>query len=382
MPTYTVPRNSIQTNVVGWTFDDNNETWIVPLHVTVSSTETYGFINNNYADDTLENQGTVATYAQVAAVYFDTNSGNATVLNEAGGTISGARNGIDFYGSGNQLLDNRGTIIGVDNNAVFFGHPTLEDSVVNRDGGYIFGASYGVEIASYNAGGTIENFGTIKGGATPPRDNPSYQPAAISLFTEPTIVTDITNETGGIIDGAVDAIYANTGEFNLVNNGSIFGNIVSADGSSDVITNRGKIKGAVFLEGNSVFRDVRGGTSGAIHLGDGNATVTGGPGIDRFVFDSPITDQVTTITNFQHGVDKIVLSKTEFTALSAGGIHHLLRKADFHVGPAEHPWQHIVYAHARGILCYDPSGSNGPEIEIAHFTNDATITYADILISA
>src|SRR5579872_6282089 len=136
MTTYTVPANSIQTNVVGWTFDDNNETWIVPQNVTVSSAATYGFINDNYADDTLENQGTVETYAQVAAVFFDTNSGSATVLNEASGKISGARNGIDFYGSGNQTLDNRGTIIGADNNAVFFGHPTLGVSVVNRVGGY------------------------------------------------------------------------------------------------------------------------------------------------------------------------------------------------------------------------------------------------------
>ena len=194
-------------------------------------------------------------------------------------------------------------------------------------------------------------------------------------------MTNIINAPGGIIDGAVDAIYANSGQFNLTNNGYIHGNIVNSSGASDVIINRGTIHGAVFLDGDSIFRDVRGGSSGPINVGGGSSTVTGGRGIDHFVFDSALEAQSTTITNFQHGIDKIVLSESVFAVRP--GIHHFLRKIAFHIGAVAHtPSQHIVYDHAHGILYYDPSGSAGPQIEIADFTNNSMITHDDILIRA
>ena len=380
--THTIPSNSIQTNVVGWTFDAPDETWINP-GFTVSSVTNCGFINDNYADDTLDNRGTVKTFdPHKAAVLFDVNSGSATVINETNATISGARNGIDFQGSGIQTLNNSGTIFGSNNNGVFFDHGTLGISVVNNVHGYIFGPSYGLENASHNGGGTIQNFGVIKGGATPPSDNPSLPPAAISLFTSESLVTNIVNAAGATIDGAVDAIYANSGQFKLTNRGFIHGNVVNSSGGSEVIVNRGTIHGAIYLEGDSVFKDVGGGSSGPIHVGGGNSTITGGRGIDHFVFDSAITTQLTTITNFQHGIDKIVLSENEFATLRPG-IHNHPGKIAFHVGAVAHtPAQHIVYDHAHGILYYDPNGSAGPQIEIAHFTNNSGMTYDDILIRA
>jgi hypothetical protein len=379
MTTYIVTSNSIQTSVVGWTFDDHDETWIVDPGVIVSSQTNFGFINNNFVDDTLVNLGKISTAAQKAAVFFDANSGSPTVFNAPGGKISGARNGIDFFGAGVQALTNFGTIMGVDNNGVFFSHNAIGVSVENH--GYIFGASFGVENASQHIGGAIDNFGIIRAGATPPTDGP-YPPAAISLFTAPMLVTDITNVKGAIIKGAVDAIYANAGEFDLVNHGTIIGKIVDGDGGNDVIINTGKIKNSVYLDGDSIYSGAIG-SSGPIHVGSGDATVTGGKGVDHFVFDSAISTQVTTITNFKHGVDKIVLSERDFSALGHGAIGHVLNLADFHVGAVAHaPSQHIVYDHAHGILYYDPNGSAGSQIEIATLTNDSVLANTDILIVA
>src|SRR5262249_6772018 len=235
----------------------------------------YGFANTGFADDTLVNLGTVLTAAQKTAVFFDIFNGSATVFNAPGAKISGARNGIDFLGGGSQVLTNFGSIIGVDNNGVFFSHIATGLFVENH--GSIFGASYGVENASHNVGGVIDNFGVIRAGASPPADNPSFPPAAISLFTTPTLVTDITNAKGALIKGAIDAIYENVGEFDLVNHGTIIGSIFDGDGGTgnDIIINTGKIKGSIYLNGNSVYSGATG-SSGPIHVGGGNATVTGG----------------------------------------------------------------------------------------------------------
>jgi Ca2+-binding RTX toxin-like protein len=131
-----------------------------------------------------------------------------------------------------------------------------------------------------------------------------------------------------------------------------------------------------------------GGSSGSIHVGSGNATVTGGYHPDRFVFDSTLAGQVTKITNFYHGSvpsggDKIVLSEKDFSAVGVGAIGHALPGASFHVGAsAKTLSQHIVYNHANGFLYYDPSGSAGSQIHFATLTSLPDITHSDFVIEA
>ncbi len=385
MTTHVLSTDSIQTGtgVDGKDFDASNETWIVARDVIVFSETAFGFASNGFDDETLVNKDRIYTAAEEAAVYFAADSGNATVVNAAEAEIFGARNGIDFLGSGSQVLDNHGVIIGADNNGVYFDHPTT--SVLLKNYGYIFGASFGVENGSYNAGGTIDNFGVIRAGSTPPADEPSYPPAAIRLSTEPGLLTDIFNATGAKISGAVDAIYALRGAFHLVNDGNIVGNIVDADDAGDVIVNAGRINGAIYLEGNSIFKDASG-TSGAIHVGDGDVVVTGSTThADQFVFDSTLSGQVARITNFQHGVDKIVLSETVFTALGAGAVGHPLVASDFHVGASAHtPSQYMLYNPTNGFLSYDQDGSGTTyaPIHFATLTSHPALTHADFLVEA
>jgi hypothetical protein len=362
--------------VNGEVFDDNDETWIVDPGVTVSSQTDHAFKNVLLADDTLVNLGRVITATDMggAAVFFDASSGSATVFNAPGATISGARNGIDFEGGGTQHLWNFGRIVGADNVGVYFEFATVV-SVVNH--GTIFGYKFGVDDNSSSTLGVIDNFGSISAG----KDKAPLS-AAILIDAAPGQTTFITNEAGALITGPHYAIEATIGVFSLVNHGRIVGNIRDADDANDTIANHGKILGGVYLDGNSTFNGA-GGSSGAIHVGTGNATVTGGKGLDHFVFDSALTTQVTDITNFQHGRDKIVLSESDFTGLGVHAIGHVLPAAEFHVGSvATKPSQHIVYDHTDGFLYYDPNGSTGPQFHFATLTNMPTLANTDILVVA
>jgi hypothetical protein len=91
-----------------------------------------------------------------------------------------------------------------------------------------------------------------------------------------------------------------------------------------------------------------------IDVGSGNNTLTAGPGIDRFVFDSTLGSQVDTITNFKPGTDKIVLTATDFTGL--GFIGGALVAVDFHLNAPAGGGPQIVYTRSDGFLYYDETG--------------------------
>ncbi len=155
---------------------------------------------------------------------------------------------------------------------------------------------------------------------------------------------------------------------------------MDADGGNDTIINGDRINGDIFLGGNSTFNG-SGGTSGPIHVGGGNATITGGSGADRFVFDSALTGQFTKITNFtpkQH--DKIVLSETDFTGLGPIG---MLNLKHFDNGTATHANPEIVYNQSTGFLYYDSNGSHhGGLHHIATRSSHPALTDASFIVEA
>lgn len=374
----TLPNDSIQmgSGIDGLDFDADDETWTIAPGVVVFSETSFGVSSDNFTNNTLINDGRIYTAAEVAGVFL--NEGDGKVVNAAGAEIFGARNGIDMEGSGDQSLTNRGTIVGADNNGVFFGNNAQAVSLTNH--GYIFGAAFAVENASHFAGGQIDNFGTIKTGSVAPMD--SAFPAAISLYSASTLVTTIVNEKGGVIEGADNAIYANSGTFHLVNHGLVVGDILDFDGADDHIVNTGKIKGEIFLEGDSVFNG-KGGHSGTIHVGSGNDTLTGGAGADHFAFDSAILGQVDKITNFQHGIDKIVLSQDDFP--NVGPPDATLAAQDFSAhAAAVTPDQHILYNKSNGFLYYDEDGSGTADtpVHFATLANHPALSHADFLVEA
>jgi Ca2+-binding RTX toxin-like protein len=211
-------------------------------------------------------------------------------------------------------------------------------------------------------------------------------------------VTQITNTTIGVISGYEHAIRTHDAGNILLNNyGTINGNIYcNVPSGTDVIHNHGKIHGVVKLYGASDRFNGSGGTSGAIftgagndrvivgegnvkiHVGTGFSTLTAGPGQDQFIFGFP-HGATETITNFKHGVDKIVLSEAAFAGL---GPHGMLHGAHFHLGAPVNGLAQIDYIPSTDALEYCPAGNAGSVVNFATLTNHAHISASDFILIA
>jgi Ca2+-binding RTX toxin-like protein len=364
-----------------------NETWTVDLGVLVVSTDDAGVDGNGgIANSTLINGGIIRGH-YIGATFY---GADATVLNNAGGTIIGGNDGLDVDGDTVDgvpsrgdfaSIDNKGSIIGLTNGGVGLGPFAEHNSLTNS--GDIYGPIYGVAALSVlSASAVIDNYGLIR--------SDKY---GIDVVTAPGLVTTIVNEAGGLIRGSTAAIHTEVGRIDLTNHGTIAGAIDCSSGEKDVIVNSGSIPGRIDLGGGNDVFDGSAGMSGSVfggpgndklvggsgndrlHGGVGNDALTGGSGADRFYFDTALNGltNVDTITDFAPGTDKMVLSKTDFVGIgtariAAGGIVAAkpLAAADFHVGPhATTSSQHIIYHARSGFLFYDSDG-NGPAPQV-HF---------------
>ena len=115
--------------------------------------------------------------------------------------------------------------------------------------------------------------------------------------------------------------------------------------------------GAINLTGNAFAQTITG-NAGAniIDGGAGNDTLDGLGGADQFKFDTvlnPLTN-VDSIVDFAAGTDKIDMSHTIFSALSAG----TLSSSAFFTGTAaQNASEHVIYNPGTGGLYYDPDGN-------------------------
>jgi Ca2+-binding RTX toxin-like protein len=88
----------------------------------------------------------------------------------------------------------------------------------------------------------------------------------------------------------------------------------------------------------------------------GNDTLTGNAGADQFVFSTqPGVNNQDHITDFQAGIDKVVLDHSVFGALPAGALADDAFAAD--TAPTANT--RIIYNSATGALSYDADGSGG-----------------------
>jgi Ca2+-binding RTX toxin-like protein len=114
--------------------------------------------------------------------------------------------------------------------------------------------------------------------------------------------------------------------------------------------------------------------------GTGHNTLTGGPGADRFVFDTAVgPGNLDIMTDFKHGQDKIVLSKTIFGNLTVDA-------TTFFAGPgatfAHKPTERIIYDKTTGGLYFDPNGNSGPSTEFALLLHHPQVTINDFALIA
>ena len=116
--------------------------------------------------------------------------------------------------------------------------------------------------------------------------------------------------------------------------------------------------GAINLTGNTFAQTITG-NAGAniIDGGAGNDTLDGLGGADQFKFDTVLnsSSNVDSIVDFAAGTDKIDMSHTIFSALSAG----TLSSSAFFAGTAaQNASEHVIYNPGTGgLFRYDPDGN-------------------------
>jgi Ca2+-binding RTX toxin-like protein len=376
-------------------FDAPNETWIIDASVIVLSAGGNGVGGGNVADpnNSLINFGTIvsgnlAALSGAAGVLLK--EGNCQVANEAGALIFGGNDGIHLNGHGIAVVTNFGTVNGVVGFGVADGPNSTSFTLVNH--GSIFGGTAAVSAKSTNGNGHITNFGTLRGGAAGD---------GVSIDTAAGLTTVIDNEAHGVIKAGALGIDIAGGMVHVINHGTILRGIVDDAGLRDVVINTGKIAGSVMLGGGADLYS--GALGGAVNVnggdgndliiggagndtldgGTGNNTLTGGAGADRFVFDStPDGTSISRITDFTHGVDRILLSLADFAGVGVAGTR--LGAAGFHVGAAaSSATQHIVYNPSNGFLYYDPDGAGGQsQVHFATVGAHLAIQHTDFIITA
>ncbi len=107
---------------------------------------------------------------------------------------------------------------------------------------------------------------------------------------------------------------------------------------------------------------------------------TGGGGADTFVFSSKLdaAANFATITDFEHGVDRIALDDRFFKAIGTGGA---LGEQFFTFSAPTTRDQHIIYDQVTGLLSYDLDGSGAKAaVAFAQVTPGTILDHNDFLI--
>jgi Ca2+-binding RTX toxin-like protein len=367
------------------------DTWTIDPGVAIMTTHDFTptvVDSGASAGEGLFNFGNIigAEQSGIGAVVFATV--NSFIVNETNATITGFFDGIDLF-SGNTSITNLGSISGFSSDGLEY---FSTNGSVLTNFGQVYGKQNAVSVFLNTGPVEIVNSGVLQS-----------RGAGIDTASLDSVMTTIINAAKGVIEGTLHGILASEATV-LKNAGTMIGGVdcSGVTRGNDSIRNYGEIVGSVLLgHGNDLFNG-KGGISSAIfggggndriiggkgnvqiHVGGGSDLLTAGPGHDRFIFDSLLAGQIEKITNFKHGLDKIVLSRADFSAIAPGAIGHALPVADFHIGTrGTTVSQHIIYDAKNGFLFYDPDG-HGPQSQV-HFATLSThlaLTHADFLVEA
>lgn len=336
-----VTTSGTTVNVAAGAVVSNSGTPAIAIEVPVT--------NSSYAYSTLTIGGKVdgGTQAGVQLTRQSSNnnysSAQLTMTVAAGGSVSGA-NGVVIgqagtgYGSTTATIDNSGTISGTNGYALLSINQSYAgfSSITNRAGGTIGAISGAI--------GTLNNAGVIDGGSRSAIDvGTTYSSAVASSYgwtNSGTITTNstaatlaniksmswtnsgtisnigtgvaiaggymtLTNAAGGRITTAGTTAIDHYGTFNLINAGTIVGDVTSStvtfSGAMTIDNAVGTITGNVRLgQGNDTL--TVGYANGAIRTGI-SGTIDGGAGTDmlrvRFTSDAILSSPLLLPTNFE-----------------------------------------------------------------------------------
>jgi Ca2+-binding RTX toxin-like protein len=153
------------------------------------------------------------------------------------------------------------------------------------------------------------------------------------------------------------------------------GTASGGDAQGDTLVNIQNVVGTAFadvLTGN--------GSANSLFGGGGNDILVGGAGSDLFVFNTALdaVNNIDALSDFQAGVDQILLDDAVFAGLAAG----VLAATAFVTGTAAaEADDRIVYDQANGLLFFDPDG-NGTAAAV-HFANvqaNVPLTHTDFVV--
>ncbi|MBP0496235.1 calcium-binding protein [Pararoseomonas indoligenes] len=288
--------------------------------------------------------------------------GQATVLNIE--NVLGGRFDDSLTGSAaaNVLMGGGGNdrLLGMDGNDTLLGGrgaDTLEggagdDVFIGLDAGDLLDGGAGTDtlsMAKVNSRSWIYLDGTDEKGVA----------HANAYAAAGSVIVSVENLTGSAVGS--DAFWGDAGANRLV-----------GMGGNDLLYGKG---GNDRLEGGD-GNDILSGGAGADDL-------IGGAGADRFVFDvAPIASAADRITDFEAGLDKLVISRAAF-GIAAGITPALIANA----APAAHgPGGVLLYDTAgggAGGLFWDADGLGGAAaIQIARLSNAAPLSASDFLFVA
>lgn len=182
----------------------------------------------------------------------------------------------------------------------------------------------------------------------------------------------IQNIDGDIIigKGVVNTYaYQETGSKNDNLNGTSKNDLIFGGAGND------SIKGG---DGNDIIYGDAG--NDTLTGGIGKDTLTGGDGADKFVIDVVnVLGEEDSITDFNHGVDKIILNGISFDAQNFKDVTTGDQARDSN--------DYILYNKSTGNLYYDVDGwdyghgdNNVGAKLIAHFDNNSTLAYSDFAV--
>ncbi|ABD24977.1 TM1410 hypothetical-related protein [Novosphingobium aromaticivorans DSM 12444] len=154
----------------------------------------------------------------------------------------------------------------------------------------------------------------------------------------------------------------------LVLNGTSYADTLTGQGGNDKLFG---FAGKDVLAGN--------GGNDWLEGGNGNDRLTGGAGADSFVFRASGSKHMDTITDFQPGIDHIVLDRAVFTKVGAAGA---LADAAFWEGSKAHDASdRITYDSVTGTISYDSDGTGWHSaVVVATLAPGLHLTASDFIV--
>jgi Ca2+-binding RTX toxin-like protein len=183
------------------------------------------------------------------------------------------------------------------------------------------------------------------------------------------------------------------GSGNLNGTGNNLNNYMVGTVGNNILNGGAGVDTLVGLAGNDTLMGAAGddnlsgdGGADSLYAGEGNDWLRGGAGSDRFAFTSILTDGKDTITDFQTGSDRLMLS-------GLGDVMNWMRNNNGYLpsfcfvanntGRAWDANDRILYNLQTGALYYDADGNgSGAAVQFATLSNAPTLRNTDILAAA